>query len=521
MTVTLLEVLAAAKKHAAALPGELAGYLLLATADQVAAAPRCPALQDVALDEDGGVRVVGGAAASDTQAERRLRELFGFTLGHSAPVTAALTRVAQRGTSGSVRGLAQELEAALIPLNRGASRRALSRLCRETMRAVARGELADLAPLAAEAEGRAQPSAPPQRDPIHGAPADVAQAPPPLAVAAAPELASEAEARSTADPAETSAPEASVPLAAPPGVAPCARSETPDVPHAAEGTTLEALLAAASPPPPDSSAAPTPVLRVASSTETPSPSSVSDASTRPEPVIVRASQRPGPPSVVADASLTPPLGSLAAPECVPVEVARELPEVALVVGENTERMPDVEALLELEPPPAAGPQLAEAALVPQHAEHWPCEGFIAWESCAPPAVAHTARVAAVDEEALAVDAAWDDVAREVERAFDTIQGAGQPAHEHAPLLAPCSVLALDSLTLTQPGGIVAELPLPPTAAKAPSSAPAPAWAPARFLPRKSDVDALLRGFCVADSRDERELCRKLCEIAGVEASASV
>jgi hypothetical protein len=501
MTVTLLEVLAAAHTHAAALPGELAGYLLLATADQVAAAPRCPALQEVALDDDGGVRVVGGAAVTDSQAEGRLRELFGVTLAKSAPVSPALTRVAQRDPSGSVRGLIQELEAALIPLNRGASRRALSRLCRETMRAAARGELPDLAPLAAEAQGPGVRTAPAQQEPDRGSPALVAHPPASL----------------PAEAVGADGPEPSVPLAAPPGVAPCAPPETLEVPDAGEGAAIEALLGAASPPPPDSSSAPTPVLRVASPAETPSPSSVRDESTRPEPVIVRASQRPAPPSA-ADGSLTPPLGSLAEPECVPVEVARELPEVALVSADPTERMPEVEDPLELGAAPDAL-QFAEAALPPARGE-WPCEGFIAWESCAPPPVMHTARVAVVDEEALAVDAAWDEVGREVERAFDTIQSAVQRAPEHAAVLAPCSVLALESLTLTEPGGVVAERPLPPTLAKVPSSAPVPAWAPARFLARKSDVEALLRGFCVADSRDERELCRKLCEIAGVETSAS-
>jgi hypothetical protein len=34
------------------------------------------------------------------------------------------------------------------------------------------------------------------------------------------------------------------------------------------------------------------------------------------------------------------------------------------------------------------------------------------------------------------------------------------------------------------------------------------------------VDALLRGFCVAETTSELELCRALSEIAGVEGGSS-
>lgn len=512
MTVTLLEVVAAAQKHAAALPGELAGYLLLATADQVAGAPRCPGIGDVSLGEDGSVRVMGGAAATDSQAESRLRELFAFTLGKSAPVTAALTRVAQRPESGSVRGLIQELEAALIPLNRSASRRALSRLCRETLRAVARGALADLAPLAAAAEQR-----------------DAQKAPEPVAPRAPAGARIEAGAEPDLDvPISVSDTPGSVSVAAPPSVETSSppRAETPAPRDVSEGSALESLLAAPTPAP-SSSAAVTPVLR---GSEGALACAVREESTRPEPVIVRASQRPGPNVAAPDPSLTPLLGSLAEPECLPVEVARELPEVALTVGDATERMPEVEALERTPPPiaqqqpeaeaaPTFAPEEPEVEVAPAFVPVWPCDGFITWESCAPPPVEDTAGVSAADAEAQAVDAAWDEVALEVERAFETMQTDGQRGLAHQPVLAPCAVLELESLTLTEPGGVVAERPLPPTPAKTPSTVPEPAWAPARFLPRKSDVDALLRGFCVADTRDERELCRELSEIAGVDASS--
>jgi len=46
--------------------------------------------------------------------------------------------------------------------------------------------------------------------------------------------------------------------------------------------------------------------------------------------------------------------------------------------------------------------------------------------------------------------------------------------------------------------------------------PPPAPAPSRFPPRRSDVSELLRGFAVTEARSDRELCRDLKLLAGVD-----
>ena len=79
MTVSLQEILAAARAHAAPLAAESAGYLLLAVADSVAVAPREVRAADVELSQDGSVRLrpsrgCSGSEASPESAVRRLLE---------------------------------------------------------------------------------------------------------------------------------------------------------------------------------------------------------------------------------------------------------------------------------------------------------------------------------------------------------------------------------------------------------------------------------------------------------------
>ena len=59
MTVSLLEILGAARVHAAPLAAESAGYLLLGVADHVVAAPRAVSDDDRSRD-DGSHRVRRG-----------------------------------------------------------------------------------------------------------------------------------------------------------------------------------------------------------------------------------------------------------------------------------------------------------------------------------------------------------------------------------------------------------------------------------------------------------------------------
>jgi hypothetical protein len=141
MSVTLSEVKRAAKAHRAPLAGESAGYLVLAIADQVRSAPRLVEASDIQLTEDGALRVLSGKASSDTDAELGLRRALDQLLLVASSGSAALTRASRRTTPVGLAALVRELEAALIPVNRAAARRALARVQRETSRALASGLL--------------------------------------------------------------------------------------------------------------------------------------------------------------------------------------------------------------------------------------------------------------------------------------------------------------------------------------------------------------------------------------------
>lgn len=175
MTVSLVEILAAARAHAAPLAAESAGYLLLGVADHVVSAPRAVDAEDVELSSDGSVRLRSRRAGSGEGdgAERAVRRLLARTLEVASSVGPALRRAAERGEDVGLTALVRELEVALIPANRSAARRALSRVHRETERARDSGKLDAL--LRAEARPMAVPL------PVPATCADVASVPSPAA----------------------------------------------------------------------------------------------------------------------------------------------------------------------------------------------------------------------------------------------------------------------------------------------------------------------------------------------------
>lgn len=139
MSVTLLEVMAAASERVAPLTGECAGYVVLAAADQLAMGPRVVAAQNVSIEESGAVRLRGGAAAEATECERSLRQLLDELMLLARNGSAALLRAGRRQPAGDLEQLVKELEVALIPANRAAAGRSLARLHRETVRAIEAG----------------------------------------------------------------------------------------------------------------------------------------------------------------------------------------------------------------------------------------------------------------------------------------------------------------------------------------------------------------------------------------------
>ena len=188
MSVTLSEVKRAARAHRAPLAGESAGYLVLAIADQVLQAPRLVQASDIQLTEDGALRVMSGHASSDVDAELSLRRALDELLLVASSGSAALTRASRRTAPVGLSSLVRELEAALIPVNRSAARRALARVHRETARALESGSLPDeepqaVAPIAAPVV--AAPAAPVVAAPVVAAPVVAAPAAPIVADAVA------------------------------------------------------------------------------------------------------------------------------------------------------------------------------------------------------------------------------------------------------------------------------------------------------------------------------------------------
>jgi len=148
VSVSLLEVSKAAQIRAVALTAETAGYLLLATIDAGGLQQRAVAAETLLL-ESGEIRL-GRAQAGAVDCERELRALLEQLLALCSVAHLTLSEVSTADRRGT---LTREIEAALIPVNRAAARRALARLCRETERARRAGKLDDLASAAAHLSG--------------------------------------------------------------------------------------------------------------------------------------------------------------------------------------------------------------------------------------------------------------------------------------------------------------------------------------------------------------------------------
>jgi hypothetical protein len=316
VTVSLLEILAAARSHAAPLAAESAGYLLLAVADHVLAAPRAVAPDDVELLQDGAVRLRSRSARDSAGAEHFVRRLLARTLEVSSSVGPALRRAAERRDDTGLSALVRELEAALIPVNRGAAKRALSRLHRETERARDSGKLAAL--LAAESAAH----------PDEVAPADVVPAAPSPVALPLPVTETVVAAPAPSPPPEVFEP-SPVALPAVVAVAPAPRAPSPPPPAPALELTLT---------PPPGPHEPTPAL------------------TKPEPVVLRAKER---------GNSTPRLGTVVTAQTLPDEEAErtERAPTAILIDDEPAPPADIEIDVELE----AMPDASEDELTPVRA----------------------------------------------------------------------------------------------------------------------------------------------------------
>src|SRR5690606_18105549 len=114
---------------------ELAGYLTLEIADGTDAGSGDVDPKTVFISEEGTVALVRPKRDQPTgSAEASVRKLLAKLLEASGSGTPALTAAARRKPGNGLPALVEELEAALIPVNRSAGRRALARLAREVKR---------------------------------------------------------------------------------------------------------------------------------------------------------------------------------------------------------------------------------------------------------------------------------------------------------------------------------------------------------------------------------------------------
>ena len=468
MSVKLHEIMSAARARSASLAAEVAGYLVLAAADQIAGAPRALGFDDVALSDEGQVRVGGGHSADDAAAEHGLRAMLGLMLLDASSVTPGLLRAAHKGSGAGIEGLIREIEVALVPVNRAAARRALARLYRDVARARDSGRMA-------------------------------AWSAPALAPAPAPAAATAAVPTRATPPA---LPEPRVPTPAPVvaeidlGAVLSRQSEPPAV---AEGErswlTPESVAvmpvqwpAAAAPLDDDELCTAIPVFVEELRAETPRPAlpyvpdlEVPESApapevrrTSPEPVTV-----PAPlvaPSAARDAgadSRTPLLGSaLPVLELAPpLESSEPTPGVLVLVGDDaTERVPSVMDEQDAEVERALAEVSAAFADL--------CDPIEGLETHDPPVA---------DHELVYADA----------------------APTPSPMLATPSPVPAPSA----PRDVLSRL------ADRPERPARHEYAPPRYAPRKSDVSELLSGFGVAAVRTERELCSDLKALAGVDETA--
>jgi hypothetical protein len=525
VTVSLLEIFAAARAHAAPLAAESAGYLLLAVADHVAVAPREVRADDVELGSDGGVRLRAARArgGADDGAERAVRRLLERALEVSSSVGPGLRRAAARREAVGLQQLVRELETALIPVNRSAAKRALSRLYRETDRARAQGKLGKLVDDDVESVAAPVVAAVPVVAPVVVAAAlPVAPSEPPVAVVELPPV---APATAAPEPAEVLAgaaefPEEPTPVLERPVVvaAPPLLTLSPPVP-AAEELTPEPLIAQGEP-----------------------------ALTKPEPVVERARER---------GNRTPRLGTIVTAQTLPGEEAdlTERAPAVLVEEEPDDAGIDIDIVVELEEPVAepvvvaalqplldpepscmpdvlmamvtlhtgieadeAPTRLREVVTAPREPESEPepePESEPEPEP-EPEAMVQAAQALPHTPEPEQVDDAW--LTQSSLEGVVTLEVDVPPLEVVRPFVSELADPVLHEALTWDPGPVASSLrsPLPPALLIAePLPEPSP-YAPAVLPARSSDVSELLDSFYVTGAAEERDLRGALKEMAGLE-----
>jgi hypothetical protein len=138
MSFTVSHVLLAAGPHPALISSETAAYLVLSLAEQSLTRPRRVCADHILLHPGGAVTIGDVPECHPDDNGALLRELLGRLLACASQTTISDTLAAiVQGRARGPAALRNELQTALVPLNRGAARRALNRLYRKLERAAA------------------------------------------------------------------------------------------------------------------------------------------------------------------------------------------------------------------------------------------------------------------------------------------------------------------------------------------------------------------------------------------------
>jgi len=133
------ELVTILKKKRARLPHEIGAFVTLETCEATLAGPAVPSVDDVRIGPDGAVSVFAPPnSATAEEAAKGVVALLAHVLVAAGPgVPPVLLRLVESGPTGGkwdLHRLRDDLEACLVPLNRQASRRVLSRMLREAQR---------------------------------------------------------------------------------------------------------------------------------------------------------------------------------------------------------------------------------------------------------------------------------------------------------------------------------------------------------------------------------------------------
>ena len=135
-SVTAEELIRALKRRKAALPAEIGSFVVLEACEALLqTGPRLLTTAEVDIIEDGSVRLSPAPSCAEPDAARGLHKLLASMLVAAGPAPLpALMRLLEQGPSNgrwTLASMRSDLEASLVPLNRKASRRVLSRFVRE------------------------------------------------------------------------------------------------------------------------------------------------------------------------------------------------------------------------------------------------------------------------------------------------------------------------------------------------------------------------------------------------------